>query len=366
MFMLFEIEKDLLLEGLSKTSPIAEKRSTLPILSHILMEARDSSLILTATDLEVGLQMIYTCTVSEPGIVAVPSKKIHEIVRELAAGPVRVELTETQRIRLKSGESVFELAGMDASDYPAWTSYENVETAKIPAEKLLHMVEKTLFASSSDDARFNLNGVLFEQNKATTRLVATDGHRLALIDDELGLTLPSKQVVPKKGLVEMRRLLENLKEEVQLGFEQKNLFIKTNRFMMTVRLIEGDYPDYRKVIPEGGERQVKVNRLNLIQALKRVAVLTSERNKGVTVQVTPGKMELTAFHPDLGTGRDVVDVDYSHEEFSIIVNVHYLLEALGVVDSDTVSLEFHKEGAPIIIRPYPAKTYFNLVMPMRK
>lgn len=364
--MFFEIDRELLLEGLSKTSPIAEKRSTLPILSHILMEARESALVLTATDLEVGLQMMYDCKVTEPGIVAVPSKKIHEIVRELGPGPVSVELTEARRIKLTCGESVFELAGMEASDYPAWVTFEDVEATKIQAEKLLYMVEKTLFASSSDDARFNLNGVLFEQNDQNTRLVATDGHRLALMDDELGLTLTAKQVVPKKGLMELRRLLENLKEEVLLGFEQKNVFIKTNRFMMTVRLIEGDYPDYRKVIPEGGEKEVKVTRLSLMQGLKRVAVLTSERNKGVTVRVIQGKMELTAFHPDLGTARDVVDVEYTDEDFSIIVNVNYLLEALSVVDTDTASLEFHKEGAPIIIRPHPAKSYFNLVMPMRK
>jgi DNA polymerase-3 subunit beta len=364
--MFLEIEKDSLVEGLSKTVPIAEKKSTLPILSHILMEADESRLVLTATDLEVGLQMIYNCNVKESGRLAVPSKKIYEIVRELASGRVTIQFTDSARLKITSGKSVFELAGMEASDYPAWMSFGDVETARIPAEKLLNMVEKTLFASSSDDARFNLNGVLFEQNEQTTRLVATDGHRLALMDDELGLTLSAKQVVPKKGLIELKRLLESIKEEVLLGFEQKNMFIKTDKFMMTVRLIEGDYPDYRKVIPESGDRIITTNRLNFMQALRRVAVLTSERNKGVTIEVTPGKMELTATHPDLGTAQDIVDVEYADEGFAIIVNVHYLIESLGVLDTESVSFEFHKEGAPIIIRPYPAKTYFNLVMPMKK
>jgi DNA polymerase III subunit beta len=364
--MFLEIERDLLTEGLSKTVPIAEKRSTLPILSHILMEADNSKLVLTATDLEVGLQVIYDCNVKESGVLALPSKKIYEIVRELPSRPVAIELTDSMRLKITSGKSVFELAGMEASDYPAWMAFEDVETTKIPADKLLNMVEKTLFASSSDDARFNLNGVLFEQNDQNTRLVATDGHRLALMDDELGLTLNAKQVVPKKGLIELKRLLESLKEEILLGFEQKNMFIKTDRFMMTVRLIEGDYPDYRKVIPESGDKIITTNRIGFIQALKRVAVLTSERNKGVTIEMSPGKMELTATHPDLGTAQDVVDVEYTDEGFVIIVNVHYLIESLSVIDTDSVTLEFHKEGAPIVIRPYPAKTYFNLVMPMKK
>jgi len=364
--MFLEIEKDLLLEGLSKTVPIAEKRSTLPILSHILMEAVDSKLILTATDLEVGLQMIYTCDVKEPGSLAVPSKKIYEIVRELASGPVQIQVMDSSRLKITSGESVFELAGMEASDYPAWSSFEDVEVAVIPSEKLLYMVDKTLFASSSDDARFNLNGVPFEQNDQKTRLVATDGHRLALTDDELGLVLSAKQVVPKKGLMELKRLLENVKEQVQLGFEQKNVFVKTDRFMMTVRLIEGDYPDYQKVIPDGGDKIVRVNRLNFMHGLKRVAVLTSDRNKGISVQVMTGKMELTASHPDLGTARDVVEVEYTGDDFAVIVNVNYLIESLSVVDTEFITFEFHKDGAPIIIRPNPAKTYFNLVMPMRK
>jgi DNA polymerase-3 subunit beta len=365
--MFFEIERDSLLDGLSKAVPITEKRSTLPILSHLLITASDAEqLIITATDLEVGLQMSYNCTVKEPGSLTVPARKIYEIIRELAPGIVSVEVTESKRIRVRSGGSDFELAGMDASDYPAWITFDEIETFSIPAEKLLYMVDKTLFASSSDDSRFNLNGVLFEQDAENTKLVATDGHRLALIVENVQVSLKSSVLVPKKGLLELRRLLENLKGNVSVGFEEKNMCIRTDRFMMTVRLIEGDYPDYRKVIPQTGEKVIKANRQNVLQALRRVAILTSDRNKGVNVQVSPGKMELTATHPDLGTAKDVVEVEYQGDEFSIIINVGYLIESLGVVDTDIVSFEFHQEGAPLVIRPEPVKGYFNLVMPMRK
>jgi DNA polymerase III subunit beta len=367
IFMFFEIERDSFLEGLSKAVPITEKRSTLPILSHLLIAATDpENLIITATDLEVGLQMSYNYIIKEPGSLTVPARKIYEIVRELAPGQISVQTTESKRIKIVSGESEFELACMDASDYPVWITFEEIETFSMPAEKLLYMIDKTLFASSSDDSRFNLNGVLFEQDAENTRLVATDGHRLALIAEDVKVSLKSSVLVPKKGLLELRRLLENLKGDVSVGFEEKNMFVRTDRFMMTVRLIEGDYPDYRKVIPEAGEKMIKANRQKVLQALKRVAILTSDRNKGVNVQVNPGKMEFTATHPDLGTARDVVEVEYQGEEFGMIINVGYLIESLNVVDTDTISFEFHREGAPLVIRPEPVKGYFNLVMPMRK
>ncbi len=157
-----------------------------------------------------------------------------------------------------------------------------------------------------------------------------------------------------------------MKGEISVGFEQKNLFVRTDRFMITVRLIDGDYPDYRKVIPPASEMIVRANRTDLVRAVKRVAVLTSERNKGVNVQVVSGHMEITTVHPDLGTAKDVVDIEYEGEEFTAIVNAAYLIEALGAIDLESICLEFHGEGAPIIIRPDPANQYFNLVMPMRK
>jgi DNA polymerase III subunit beta len=364
--MHFEIERDAFLEGLSKTVPITEKRTTLPILSHVLFDAKDSKLVLIATDLEVGLKISYDCTVKEEGSLTVPSKKIYEIIRELRSGPVTVEEKENSRIKIIAGQSTFELAGMDAADYPAWAALEEVNFVSIQAADLLYMIDKTLFASSNDESRYNLNGVLFEEEDDHTRLVATDGHRLASISRSLGMALQSKLVVPKKGLLELRRILEGIKGEISIGFEQKNIVIQTDRFVMTVRLIEGEYPDYRKVIPAGTGRLIKIDRAQLLQTAKRVAILTSERNKGVNVNVGANLIELTATHPDLGTARDVIDVDYSGEEFNLIINAAYLIEALNVVDSDTITLEYHRDGAPIVLRPEPTKDYFNLVMPMRK
>ena len=363
--MLFEIQRDIFFDGLSKTVPIAEKRSPLPILSHVLLDAGEAQVTLTATDLEVGLQTIHEGDVKETGRVTLPSRKVLEIVRELPGGLVTVQSIGEGRIKIIAGESMFELAGMDPADYPAWSSFEQIKPVAVEAEKLIDMIEKTSFASSSDESRFNLNGILFEWREDKNRLVATDGHRLALMDGELGLGLEPSVLVPKKSLNELRRILENVQGEILLGFEEKNLVVRTDRFTMTLRLIDGEYPDYTKVIPKSGDKILTTDRMRLLQALKRVAILTSDRNRGINMSVAPGRMELTASHQDLGAARDVVEVDYKDEEFSLIINVAYLIEALGVVDTETISIEYIKEGAPVIIRPHPVKDYFNLVMPMR-
>jgi DNA polymerase III subunit beta len=365
--MIFAIEKEVFLDGLSKAVPITERKSSLPILSHVLMEAKEEHLVLTATDLAVGLRISCEYTMEEPGSIAVPGKKILEIVKELSSGKIHIALMENGRIKISSGNSVFDLAGMDGSDYPAWASFDQVTTAQIHADRLVYMVDKTLFASSNDESRFNLNAVLFEQAEEKIKLVATDGHRLAMIDEDLGMALPvQKVVVPKRSLLELKRMLENIKEEIALGFDPKNMIVSTDRFMMTVRLTEGDYPDYRKVIPPASEKKMKADRGRFIQTLRRVAILTSDRNRGITLDMHPGQMEITAVHPDLGTAKDVIDVEYEGEAFSLIVNVLYLMESLASVDSDTVMFEFHEEGEPIIVTPDPPKNYFNLVMPMRK
>lgn len=364
--MFFEIARDSLLDSLSKTVPITEKRTSLPILSHILLEAMNNTATLVATDLEVGIKVTNECQVRESGTLALPSKKMYEIVRELGSSIIEISTLDPFKLVIQAGQSVFELSGMDAGDYPAWASPEEGSEVSISAEKLLYMIDKTMFAASSDDSRFNLNGILFERDENKTRFVATDGHRLALISEELGLPLERNVVVPRKGIAELRRVLEGVKEEIVFGIENKNLFVKTERFLMTVRLIEGEYPDYRKVIPAPGDNFVKINRQNLIKTIRRVAVFTSDRNKGVTVQVVPGKMEITAQHPDLGTARDVVDVQYEGAEFSVIVNASYLQEAVNAVDTEIMYLEFQKEGSPVILRPEGTDTYFNLVMPMRK
>ncbi len=364
--MLLTIDRDVLFDGLTKTVPITEKRSTLPILSHVLMDGEEGRLVISSTDLEVGLQVKVDSEIEESGSLTLPGRKLFDIVRELPSAPVRMGVSDTGRASITCANSSFELAMMDPADYPAWSSEEQVETVSLTADKLLRLIDKTLFAASTDDSRFNLNGVLFEVSDNRTKVVSTDGHRLAMIEEEISLALESKAVVPRKGLLEIKRVFEGVKDDVSVGFEPKNMRVGAERFSMTVRLLDGDYPDYRKVVPEKGSRNMTVDRHALTHTLKRVAVLTTDRHKGIDMKIAPGTMHLSVTHPDLGTAHDSVEAEYDGDEFELIVNVSYMIEALNVIETDEVSLEFEREGSPLIIRPKPAKTYFNLVMPMRK
>lgn len=364
--MLFTIARDSLLEGLSKTVSITDKRSPLPILSHVLIEVVESQLTLSATDLSVGLRMVCDCEVRLPGTIAVPGRKFFEIVKELTPGSISVELTESGRIKIAYGKGVFELAAMDAADYPALSAFEAVETAAINSETLLSMIDKTVFAASSDESRIMLSGVLFEKEEDRINVVATDSHRLGFVSGELGISVPARVVVPRRGLTELKRMLEGQKLDVFLGFEEKNMVVKTERFLMTIRLIDGEYPDYRRVIPQPGGLKFKVNRNEMFHAVRRVGLLTSDRNKGINIDISPGTMELTAVHPDLGTARDSVDVEYEGEAFSMVINYAYLMDSFNAVDSESLTMEFHEEERPVMVNPYPPADYFNMIMPMRK
>ncbi|MDD3474081.1 MAG: DNA polymerase III subunit beta, partial [Syntrophaceae bacterium] len=317
-------------------------------------------------DLEVGLKISYDCNVVEPGKVTVPAKKFYEITRELRSGSIVVTSNERHRLNIVSGPSSFDLAGMDSADFPAWADYNDVETSEIESETLIRMLDKTLFAASNDDSRFNLNGVLFERDNQKTKLVSTDGHRLALIESDIDVPIEARFIAPKRGLVELKRFLENMKQKAQFGFEKKNLIVRTERSMMTVRLIDGDYPDYNKVIPQSTGLKAFIDRNTLIQSLKRVGILTSDRNRGISLTLGANELAMSVNNPDLGSAEDSIPVEFEGNEVQIVINVQYLLDALAVISSDRISLEYHKEGAPIIIKPYPEQDYFNIVMPMRK
>lgn len=364
--MQFEMDKDTLVEGLSKLVPITEKKSPLPILSHVLMELDGSNITLTATDLEVGLKTSLDCNVVEPGKITVPARKFFEIVKELRSGPIVVTSNERYRLNIISVPSSFDLAGMDSADFPVWSDHSSIETSETHTETLIRMMDKTLFAASNDESRFNLNGVLFEREDNKTKLVSTDGHRLAVIETDLLLPDETRFIAPKKGLVELKRFLENMKQKVSFGFEKKNLIVKTERAMMTVRLIDGDYPDYNKVIPQTEGQKAFIDRNSFVQSLKRVGILTSDKSRGININLSEDELKLSVSNPDLGSAEDSIPIDYKGDEVKIIINVLYLLDALNVISSEKVSVEYHKEGAPIIIKPCPEQDYFNIVMPMRK
>lgn len=364
--MLLQIERDILFESLARVVPIADKRTTLPILSHILVEIDGERLVLRATDLEIGLKMFITLPSEESGRFSLPARKLYEIIKELPSGTVELEYLEAYRVRIQSGMSIFHLSGMDPLDYPAFGEQQNIEFASIDAENFSWMIEKTLYAASTDDIRFNLNGILFEQKADLMCLVGTDGHRLAYAEKELGITIPRSLLVPKKGLNELKRVLDSTKGVVDLGFDEKNMHVKTDSFSMTIRLIDGDYPDYRRVIPTEPRGRLSINWKTLMQGLRRASIFTTDRIRGISVIVSEEGMVLKAEHAELGRFEEKIDAEYEGEPFDAIFNVYYFIEALNAIETQGVTIDYYRETGPIILRPQPEANYFNLIMPMKR
>ncbi len=363
--MLIEIAREHLMDSLSKTVPFTERKSPLPILSHILVETGDALLSVTGMDLQVGLKTTHPCDVKSPGKLAIPGRKFFEICRELQSAMIIIELEESGRLKIEAGESKFKLSVMDGSDYPAWPSFEGVHMASMEASSLLLLIEKTVFASSTDESRISINSVLFENDGDKTRLVAADGHRLAMITEPVGLVLDRRKLIPRRNLTDLRRILEGIKGEISVGFDDKNLIMTADSLSMTARVVDADYPNYSAKLPKQIDKVIRADRLNLIQTLRRVATLTSDKNKGVTLDFSPGRLEIVTSHPDLGTARDVATVEYDGESFSTIANAAYLLEALNVIDTEWLRIEFSPANTPIMIHPDGGKEYFSLVMPMK-
>lgn len=363
--MKLTIDKTELSSALGRVAPLAEKRSPLPILSHVLCEAKDGELSVSATDLETGVVCRCECVMDESGSVAVPGKKFHEIVKELPSGPVKLELGADSRLKIQAGESRFTIACMDAAEFPVWRDFESMKTGLVETKKLISWLDQTMYAASNSESRFNMNAVLFENVDKGTRLVATDGHRLALVDTETDLGVSEKALVPKKGLQELRRVLGGIKEdEVEIGFGDKNMVAQTPHFLLANRLMKADYPDYKGVMPGLENGPAILTTAEVLKALKRVAVFVDDSGKGVNLSFTKESAEFVAKNADLGEARDVITIDYSGPEMACAYSAGYLAEAMAGIDADFLRVSWSESGV-LGITSGEDDGAFALVMPMK-
>lgn len=371
-----EIEKRELLKGLSLMQGIAGRKTTLPILSHIFLEWKKNSLFLTGTDLETGIQEELNATVHQEGKASVSSKKLYEIVRELQDEMIQIQKKENHWIHLRSGKSVFNLAGLDPEEYPSLPVWQGVSFTTVPTRVMKEMIEKTAFAASNEESRYHLNGILLTMHKSGgkefLRMVATDGHRLSLIDRE-GQGIPGVEkgvIVPKKGILEIKKILGDKDEEEEMGvsFDSTHAFFKMGKSLMVVRLIEGEFPEYEQVIPKNNDKKVKIEKETIHRSLRRVSTMASERAEGIKVSFKKNLMELSSFHHDFGDANEEVDILYDGPSIEIGFNARYLIEALQSFDDDNILMELRDDGSPGILRPETTSTpshQLSIIMPMK-
>lgn len=371
--MEFSIKRDVFLGGIQKTLGIVEKKTTMPILNNLLLRTDGQRLKIMATDREIGLVADYAAEVQRQGEITLSAKKLHEMVREIQGEMILVSKSDRDVVTLTCNKAVYRLPGIPADDYPVVVDQEEMTLHKIKGAILRELIRKTAFAISTDEMRRNLNGVFLEMGAADgvswISMVATDGHRLATMKLATGekdfLVLEKGVIIPRKGLGEIRRLLEDEAGEIWLGVRQGTLILKTDHTLLRVSLIDGEYPDYRRVIPTEKGIELKVEKEKLLRALRRMSVISSERYNGVVLTVAAGRIVLNSTNPDVGEANDEIEIDYQGEERSVGYNVTYLADAVEVVDEERVLLEVGEGMKPGVVRAVGNDDYLCIVMPLK-
>lgn len=371
--MQFSIEREVFLRALGRIQGIVEKRNTIPILSNVLIQAGDEGLVVTATDLEVGMRATYPADVKTPGKVTANAKKLFEIIKELPDAVVNFQSKENCWIELTCGQALFNIVGLAADEFPYFPEADRCDFFQIPSDKLASMLEKTAFSMSSDESKFNLNGIFFQalEVSGTTmlRLVATDGHRLSLVEQPLesdpGEPLRKGVIFPKKGVYELKKIAEDGESSVDLGFLDNNAIVRKDDTIVTMRLVDGEFPDYSRVIPKDQDIRARIPRDNFFHALKRMAILSSEKSRGVKLTLAEGRLEISSSNPDLGDAREDMAIDYAGQDIAIGFNARYLLDILQVHKGEEIELQIRDNMSPGMIRPVDDQNFLAVVMPMR-
>lgn len=355
-----------LLNELIPMQGIVERRTTIPVLSHLLLRATDESLEIAATDLEVSLTSSCDGEVQEEGAIAIQAKKLVEIVRACDGEEVTLRIDQEGTLTILAGKSQFKMRGLPAEDFPTLPQVEEEEPINIPFGTFKGMVSKIFYAISSEESRFQLSGALLQRREGSLALVATDGHRLALVESEVaGLTESEGVLVPRKAFQELQRFDSPLTLEFRKN--EHHLSFTVGARQLICRILEGTFPDYERVIATDNDKDVVVDRKLLSSVVHRVSLLTGDRSRAIKLELQAGQLVFSATNPDLGEAREEIACDYEGVDLQIGVNPDYMIQFLGVAETQRVRLELKDENSQCIAYPVDGqdKRYVCVIMPIR-
>jgi DNA polymerase III subunit beta len=363
------ITKEQISHGLQSVQNVVSTRTTLPILSNVLLKADGNRLEMTATDLDVTITCSVEATVKSPGATTIPVKKLFGIVRELTNPEIELETDDKNVTSLRSGSSFFKIRGLGAEEFPPPPKFKEDKKVVLPQEKIRGMLRKTSFAISTDESRYVLNGILMSLKEHKLTMVATDGRRLALVDEEVDVADKSQGefIVPAKAVNELNRLLQE-KGEVDIRYtdNQAAFNLKDDKgfsLLIVTKLIEGSYPNYRQVIPGETKERIALAREEFMHALRRAEIMTSEKQNSVKLNFTKNNLAITANSPDVGEARETLAINYKGKDLAIAFNPSYVIDPLNALNTDEVFLELIDELSPGVLKINGPFLY--VVMPMR-
>ncbi|KLV02936.1 DNA polymerase III subunit beta [Photobacterium aquae] len=365
--MKFTVSRDHLLKPLQQVSGALGGRPSLPILGNILLQVADGCLSMTGTDLEV--EMVANLALEgdfEAGAVTVPSRKFFDICRGLPDSANIIVSLEGDRVIIRSGRSRYTLSVLPAADFPNIEDWQSDVELVLPQGQMRQLIESTQFSMAHQDVRYYLNGMLFETSGTTLRSVATDGHRMAVCSIELADAMPDKQIiVPRKGVMELMRLLDTPDADVRIQIGHSNIRAQVNNFIFTSKLVDGRFPDYRRVMPKSSTKIVEANCDELRKAFTRAAILSNEKFRGVRLNLSQGQMRITANNPEQEEAEEFLDVNYDGEPLEIGFNVSYVLDVLNTLKCEQVRWSLTDANASALLEDLASDNAMYVVMPIR-
>jgi DNA polymerase-3 subunit beta len=373
--MQITIQKKDFLRGLARTHAVADRKSSMAILSNVLLSTDGpKTLRFAATDLYLAVTATATASVKAGGSIAVSARTLFDIVKSLPEGEVQLSITGNHAAEVRAGKVRFKVPGMPGQDFPVLPTPGNAEYASLGAESLGRLIALTQYAMSSDETRPHLAGALLEGDGKTVRMVTTDGHRLCKAEAKQDSVLNFSMLVPGKGIAELRRLIEEAKGDgakddakggIGIVSTGGNVFFRRGDVNLSVKLTEEQFPPYARVIPKKQDRRVVAARSLLTEALKRISLVASDKSGAVRFHIAPGTIRITSENPDVGEGSEELDVDFAGEPVEIGFNAKYLLDVLAAITEDEVALELGGELDPGVVKPVGPTDFIGVIMPMR-
>jgi DNA polymerase-3 subunit beta len=375
MALNFTVNKNAFHESLNSLQNICNKKGTLAIISNILIESSDGGVLLTGTDLEVGLQLFVNAEIYSEGSLTLPAKKIFEIVRESGSDNISVEEMENSWVIIKAGLSTYNLAGMPSSEFPEFPEYQQDNFIFLECHYFLELIEKCIFSIASEQENiYSLTSVLFEKDKIEEknylRMVSSDGHRLSIMQKEVSVDLEKLELnevtlIPKKGLQEWKKFCEN-RDSIEISFEKKQLVLRDKRAIMVIRLKSGEFPQYSAIINAIELNNcLKINRILFLESLKRINIFTEDIYHTIQLKIDNGQMILSSQNADLGNAKDEMLINYDGRPLTLGFNCRYFIEALQVMECEYIDAYINSNSSPCLMKSEDDKGFISIIMPMQ-
>ena len=368
--MELKINRNTFLDGIQKTLGIVEKKTTMPILNNVLLKTDANKLKIIATDREISLISDYEAEIIKSGDITISAKKLYEMVREIQ-GEVIYFSQDNNIVKISCQRAVYKIPGLPAEDFPSVADDKDVQLCNIKGTIIKDLIGKTAFAMATDEMRKNLNGVLLEaisdESNNMLRMVATDGHRLALAKHSISepfLETGKGVIIPRKGLMEVKKITDE-NENIKIGIHKNMFVVKTDNTLLKVSLVDADYPDYKRVIPAEKGINIVLEKESFLHALRRMSVVSSERYGGVILSFSEGKLTLNSTNLDVGEATEEIDITYSGEDMDVGFNVNYLIDAISVINKESLMFEVGSGIKPSVIKQTEGDDYLCIVMPLK-